>query len=148
MTFKGLLFYMHVVCGLLHANIAALLFELILTTTVAKSKVLTQRIITVGQIDSIFHIFVIVVPIGIACLTLEAVLALPLFRYICDLRLQAEGVVWSITPATEVELILISGLSTKLAGFAIKTFPVGLVHLFNLITRELETVSMEALRAQ
>lgn len=148
LTFKGLLFHMHVVCGLLHANIAALLFEFILTTAITKSKVLTQWVIAIGQINPCFHIFIIIIPVGITCFTLEAVLTLPLFRDVCNLRLKTEGVVWSITPATEVELILISSLSTELTRFAIKTFPVRLVHLLNLITCQLQAVSMKALRAK
>ena len=105
---------MHVMSGLLHADVAALLFEFILPTAVAKCKVLTERVIAVRQVDPIFDIFIIVVFVCVARLALEAMLTLPLLWNICDLWLKAERVVWSITSPTEVELVLIRCLSAKL----------------------------------
>ena len=81
---------MHIVSSFLHTNVATLFFELILATTIAKSKVLTQGIVTVGQVYPCIDIFIIIVSIGIACFALKAVLTLPLLWHMGNLRLQTK----------------------------------------------------------
>jgi hypothetical protein len=128
---------MHVMCGFFHTDITTLLFVFVLTTVEAKCKVLTQSIVTVGQIDSQIDILLIVVSISPTALALEAMLTLPLLWYMRHLWLQAKTVIWSITPPTKIQFVFIRCLPAKFTAFAIQTFPIRLVHFLYLVRCQL-----------
>ena len=75
---------MHGVSGFFETNVATLFFELVLSTGVAKSEILGQAIIVVGEVDASFDIFIVVIGVGATSLALEAVLAFPLLWHVGD----------------------------------------------------------------
>lgn len=145
LALQGLLAPVHVWGGFFEADLALLFFVFVLAAFVTKGEIFRQGIITICQIYTVLDVFFVVEFIGAAILTLETIFALPGLRYMSDLRLQAERVVGPVTNVAEWQVLLMSGLTTDFARFAIDALPVGFSDVFG---RQLQTIDMIALGTQ
>lgn len=101
------------------ANAALQLFVFVLPTLVAEGKVITERVVGVVDIHTRIDVFLVIVLFGSAAFALEAVLALPLVWDALDLWFKTESMVRPVAESTEHQLVLFSGLATRLTGLAV-----------------------------
>jgi hypothetical protein len=102
-AFHGLSFAVHFRCRFFEADTAALLFVFVLPTLMTQCKILRERVVIVGKIDAVPHVFLIIVLSGATLLAIEAVLTSPGLRQVLYCWLEAEGVIRSIAHTTEHE---------------------------------------------
>jgi hypothetical protein len=66
LALESLLLAMHLSGGLLLADVARLLLELVLATLIAQGEVLRELVVAVGHVDSVLYVCLVVVLVGAA----------------------------------------------------------------------------------